>query len=73
MRVSLDIHAAQPFGERAKGKSASAILTDLAEHGSPHLPLVIIHEPSLARRAMKLRMRPLEAISGATWMNDFRR
>ena len=51
MRISLDKQTAEPSDERTKAQSASAVLTDLDEHGSPHLPLVIIHGPSLARSA----------------------
>src|SRR5947207_8329810 len=45
--------AKYPTAPRTKAQSASAVLTDLAEHGSPHPPLVIIHGPSLAHRATK--------------------
>ena len=57
---------------QAVGKAAhGAVLTDLAEHGSPHLPLVIIHSPSLTRRAAKLRITSPGANLGATRMNSF--
>jgi hypothetical protein len=54
MRVSLDIQAAQPFRERIEDQTASAILTNLAQYGSPDPPLVVIHGPSLVRGATKV-------------------
>ena len=54
-----------PFGERTDVKSASPVLTDLFEHGGPHLPLVVVHGTSLARRATGNRERTTRLKYGA--------